>query len=313
MFISGIAASTTIFGQQSEAERLQQEREISAQQRKNEELNARIQNQITKQRTEVLERSRQKNVETRRMIFKRLSKKEQKKILNSLAPSPEDLAKYSEFLKQPNAGIFRLLPNRNCNQKYVVDASVDCQNAAFVGEFYSFQDKEYADQDFFDLTFKNGEFATENGLLTQTILIALGDIPLENVSPLSNGVKTLFDFKPATEIKEVQSQHKMISDGFDFEGYKYAKSDKAQLNTTYALRSIAYTHEIKTLKEYSKYGVSKKELDLLMTPTTKREDVIIAFRLVREDKDGSVIILWKELSRQKSPKITFSKRKKSSN
>jgi hypothetical protein len=45
-------------------------------------------------------------------------------------------------------------------------------------------------------------------------------------------------------------------------------------------------------------GISYNELDF-----DKRRDVIVAFRVVRMDPDGSISILWKQLADGESPKL----------
>lgn len=43
----------------------------------------------------------------------------------------------------------------------------------------------------------------------------------------------------------------------------------------------------------------------LQLVSDKRIDLLVAFRIIREDEDGSVSILWKEISRQNAPTIKF--------
>jgi hypothetical protein len=69
-------------------------------------------------------------------------------------------------------------------------------------------------------------------------------------------------------------------------------------NTTYALRSIAYQGTIMRSIQTLTYN----ELDV-----DKRRDVIVVFRVVKRDADGSVTILWKELSNKNAPKLKENK------
>src|SRR5687767_12255141 len=67
--------------------------------------------------------------------------KEQKK---QLSPSYEDLTRYARFLEQPDAGIFRLLPDLKCDENpLVVKADEECLRAIPESSFYSFREREH--------------------------------------------------------------------------------------------------------------------------------------------------------------------------
>src|SRR5687767_10957223 len=65
--------------------------------------------------------------------------REQKK---QLSPGYEDLIKYARFLQQPNTGIFRLLPDLNCDENpLVIKVDEKCLSAIPESSFYSFREK----------------------------------------------------------------------------------------------------------------------------------------------------------------------------
>ena len=220
-----------------------------------------------------------------------------------LAPNPEDLAKYESFLRNPDAGIFRLFPHFDCTSKGIIRVDGDCANFIPGAWLYSFRQKNYANFDFFDVRLKNGNLIGD-GFLSQGILVELSDVGLEDVALTGKGLKFLVDFQPATTIPNIESQFAEVAKGIKADGYSYAKSVKANENMTYAARLVAYRSEIKNPdKFYGSHPAEARKYKAL--GFDKRADLIIAFRIVREDADGNVTILWKKLREQESAKITL--------
>lgn len=303
------------FSQQTEADRQQQQTAIE--QRRMEAELYRIQNQSSKHSADFVEKNRKdaiSNLSKRNNLYKPLSKKERKEILKNLEPNSENLTKYKSFLKQPKTGIFRLMPNYNCTEKLIVNVSPDCEKSLYMGEYFSFLTGDYGDINFFDLTYKNGDLIS-NDFWLQSILTSLGDVPLESLTQTSSGLKYLFDFVPQEENKAVKKQFRDIFEGVEADGYKYSKSAKALLNNTYALRLIGYRLEDKVT--YFRFRrIDPTSLDTrIMSASAIRggTDLILAFRVIRQDADNSLSIVWKELSKRKSPKITFEKKEPLSN
>lgn len=235
--------------------------------------------------------------------------KERKRIKALRAPNPEDLAKYKDFLKQPQTGLFRLFPDFGCDSKNLIRVDGDCEGAVTGSWAYSFRRNDYT-SDFLDIRLKDGNLIAD-GFLSQEILVSLGNIPLEKV-PLSNtGVmKFLVDFKPEIQIKKTNKQYKEIAATISFDGYRYGNNLKADLDTTYAARIVAYRNDDKKVSRLSSYTMSLEDKKFVDLKRDEREDLIIAFRIVRKDDDGNITILWKKLSRQKSPKLIFGKDEK---
>ena len=286
-----IAALSSVFGQEPDPGAIQQ-------QRNEESLNQRNRQQTL---NEVNRQSFQRH------LNRQLPKEEIKQIKIILSPPSVDLDKYSNFLRQPKTGLFRLKPNFECNQKYLVRIDGDCQNSLPLGEFYSFRTRDYSFEDFFDLTFKNGKLIS-GGFLAQGILVSLGNVSMENISLDSAGVKFLADFKPETESPDVKKQFREISQGINSNGFHYGKSVDATVNRTYAFRIIAYRVENR-LRSLNFRSRNKTPFDerFPFVFWDKRIDLTLAFQVIRKDSGGSLIILWKELNRQDSPKIIFKK------
>ena len=233
---------------------------------------------------------------------KPLTKEEKEKIKKIISPSEEDLAKYKDFLKQPDTGIFRLLPDYDCESKNLVRVDGDCANFVSNAWAYSFRWKYYSDENLHDISFKNDTLVSDS-FFSQGIMVSLGDLPIENISPTGGGVKYLFDFKPETEFAAVRKQYEQIKKGFENGDYVYSNKLKIKENTTYAIRVIAYKYKDKAKRRFTRNG----EKPLWYLDFDKRKDVIAAFRIVRKSDDGGLTIVWKELQEIKSPTIVFQK------
>lgn len=230
--------------------------------------------------------------------FRKKPNKEQKR---QLQPKADDLAKYANFLEQENAGIFRLLPDLGCQDSaLVVRADETCLNAIPESSFYSFREDEHTSETLADVRIKNNNFVTD-GLLSQGILVNLGNVELEETDINSRGFRFLNAYNPSELSPEAAKQSFEILRGINFDGYHYKKILPAVENNTYALRVVAYRGSL-----YRSYRGFL--FDLLAGD--KRIDITVAFRVVRKEPDGSLTLLWKELSRKESPKLKYPKKTK---
>jgi hypothetical protein len=125
-------------------------------------------------------------------------------------------------------------------------------------------------------------------------LVDLGDVPIEQTSLGSAELKYLVEFQPSAGFKEANDVNESLTNGIKHDGFLYLRSIPAVEDHTYALRSIAYRGRVMT----SIKGVPYNELDF-----DRRRDIIIVFRIVQKDADGSISILWNQLSDKEAPKI----------
>lgn len=238
-------------------------------------------------------------VSGRRFVFpiRKKPTREQKK---QLQPKTEDLIKYARFLEQPKTGIFRLLPDLNCDENpLVIRADAKCLRAIPESSFYSFREKEHTPELLADIRLENNHLISD-GVLAQGILVALGDVALEKVSLKSDGLDFLIKYSPHSSVAEAQKQFLEMVRGVKAGKYTYRKAFPAKENTTFALRIIAYRGNV--FQTFRGYRYNLLEGD-------KRIDLTLAFRVIRKGTDGGVTLLWKELERKESPRITFPKRK----
>lgn len=234
-----------------------------------------------------------------------LYRKTNKKDLTLVAPDSTSSAKFGSFLKQEKTGLIKLLPNAECvSDLSVVAAADNCLKYAFpgAGAAYSFRTSDYRIDRLSDLIF-DGESFLSNGVWSQGIIVAVGDVPLEQLNLQNRALKYLIDFQPSMDqAKAGEDQQKLIN-GVKANGFTYAQALGAVENMTYALRSIAYRGNF--YREYK--GLVYDELSY-----DKRKDIVVAFKVIEKDSDGGVTILWKELSSKESPKFVPKKPHKKS-
>lgn len=229
--------------------------------------------------------------------FKAKRTKDQEK---RLKPDAEDVARFAGFLKQSKTGIFRLINDLGCESNvYVIRADENCRNSIPGGSFYSFREKEYTTIYLSDLRLKDGLLISD-GILSQNILVRLGDVPLENLSIVSEGMRYLTEFVPEVTSSRATKQYIEIVKGVRADKYEYRKVIPAILDNTYAIRIIAYHGNV--YRNFRGWF-----FDLISGDN--RTDLIIGFRIIRKEHDGDITILWKELNRQKSPKLKNDKNK----
>src|SRR5687768_8948285 len=187
-----------------------------------------------------------------------------------------DHSRYSEFLKADKTGMFKLFPDHDCVTKNVVRTDGDCKNFVMASSSFSFRNPGYAHPYYHDLGFNNGEIFS-NAFFSQGILVSLGDVPIEDVTPGRDGLKFILDFQPASEPAGAKSMAARLKNGIEFGGFTYSVAVRPVENTTYALRSIAY-NVANSLPPVSE-TTSVNELRFHTLALDKRADVIIVFRI----------------------------------
>jgi hypothetical protein len=198
-------------------------------------------------------------------------------------------------LRQPDTGLTKLMMDRGCAEyTSVLNVSEECRKYTMpgAGSSFSFRTGNHRVRRLSDLTYRDDGFYSL-GILSHSILFNLGDIPLEQITMQTNGMKFLTDFETVTEFEKAREVDKRINDGIENGGFFYSRKAEAAENMTYVLRVVAYRGSYYRAVQ----GFVYDELDF-----DERRDVTVAFRIVRRD-DESVTILWKILANQKSPAI----------
>ena len=107
------------------------------------------------------------------------------------------------------------------------------------------------------------------------MLTNVGDIPLEAVKLEHAAVKFLATYERAVDESQARSEYRRFGAGVSNEGATYKSRQPVTVNNSYVFRGIHYSDS----------------------------DVLVAFRVIRKDSDGSVIILWKLLKKYPRPEL----------
>ncbi len=230
------------------------------------------------------------------LLYRNPSEKE----LKLVAPEKEDLMIFADFLRQPNTGLIKLAEDRGCAENTnIIVANSDCLAYTMpgAGNSYSFRVRGYRIARLADITFTKNYFQS-TGIYQHGFFVELGAIPLEKVNLQTKGVEFLVDFKSEPNFQKARELDLQLIKGITEKGFSYRRSIEAKDNVTYALRSVAYRG--KYLRAVQDFTYDELAFD-------KRNDVIIAFRVIRRDSDGAITILWKQLAKQDSPTIKLNK------
>jgi len=214
----------------------------------------------------------------------------------SLAPDAEVARRYADSLRRLGTALIKLAPDAGCtNDTAVVSASAEClvHSMPGGGNSYSFRARDYRVRRLADITLSKDRFEI-TGFLTHGIFVDLGKIPIETLTLATGGAPYVTELQPAKDLVSAKRIEDTLRLGVDAGGFHYASSVRVSEGSTYLLRTIAYRAE--SLRAYE--GVVYDEFSF-----DSRSDGIVAFTVVARGSDGSVTLLWKELSRKQSPKL----------
>ena len=194
-----------------------------------------------------------------------------------LAPATEDERQFAEFLRLPDTGIIKMFPPGRRRVISVADLATGRRPGfGFYASMYSFTKQKhghglhgYVDPrlGWAELRLVNGRFVTGFTGESLGVLVALGDVPLEEVTPDTYGVTGLTNIIPPADYFEAASLSRRNRAGFALEKFRYGSSLPAAQNMTYVLRSTS----------------------------NKRADLLVGFRVVRVDDNGSLTLIWRKL------------------
>jgi hypothetical protein len=237
-------------------------------------------------------------MELEETIYRKPNKEE----IKALSPSPNLFDKYAALLSQPDTGLVKLNADSTCVEKTgVVVAKENCLQYSIpgAGTAFSFRIENYRIPHLADLILTKDVFKTD-GALQQGVMVKLGDVAPEAVTPETKGLKYLLDFKPAENLADLQKYDRDLAKGIEADGYLYRLGFYVDNQSTFALRSIAYRGElVRSVK-----GIKYNELDF-----DKRKDIVVIFRVVEKDTNGNITLLWKILAKNNSPVLKIKQTK----
>lgn len=183
-----------------------------------------------------------------------------------LAPSVEDRAAFAEFLREPETGLIRLLPREKYQKRLTMVGG---------GAYYSFSRLTHEYGSGSDLQLEQNHLSVGFAGADFGYLLVLGDVRLEDVGQETEGVTFLASMVTPSREPDARTEQQHSSRGIKHEGFTYQSRVPVQVGKTYVLRSVDY--------------------DVA--------DTLVAFRVVRQDTDDSVIILWKRLKTFPKPQL----------
>lgn len=213
----------------------------------------------------------------------------------ALAASAEDQKKYEAFLRRPGTGLFKLVAVGS--RTVSVDGLQTHSGGVPIrggGAYYSFTKHRHDADEWAQIKLRQGRLETGispqetivrlNSELMSTIrytpdgltaFVTLSNVPLENVELQTPGVQFLSDLAAPTEYAELSVLTRRLQEGFRAGDFTYTSSLPANLDTTFVLRSVLY----------------------------KKADLLITGRIIRQDADGSLHILWRQLKSSPAPTL----------
>lgn len=206
---------------------------------------------------------------------------------------------YGDLLSRPGAGALKLLPQKDCSRIERLSKATDCyQQNANIREFanaFSFRENRHTLFGKSDIGI-TGKYIVGGRHSVQTMIVDLGEIELDAVGADSAEIDFLLSFKPDGSAKGMDAQFDELKNGMTVASFEngvagptrnYSKVAKIDAGHVYAFRSIAYRGET-------------------TEPAPKDVDVVIVFKVVGQDGDGTTTIVWKELSRKPGMVMTLS-------
>jgi hypothetical protein len=189
-----------------------------------------------------------------------------------LAPSAEDRTAYAEFLTQPNTGLIRLLPREKFDSDANKRSGITTRGG---GAYYSFSRQTHEYGWAIDIGLEQGYLQTGFGGADYGMITKLDGARLEDVSTELPGAIFLAKYSAVANEPEARIEQRRFSTGATIDGVAYKRRLPVEIGATYLLRSITF----------------------------EEADVLVAFRIVRQDTDGSLIIAWRMLEKYPTPKL----------
>ena len=191
-----------------------------------------------------------------------------------LAPSEEDRQQCAELLRKPDTGLIRLLPRE------VFDSDANRKKGMILsmrggGAYYSFVRLTHEYGYGSDIELASGYLSVGFAGADYGMLLNIGDVGLDELSIDSPYAAALARYQAVSAEPDARAEYRRVALGTTVEGLSVKNRLPVEVRATYLLRSISF-------------GTS---------------DVLVGFKVLRKDSDGSVIIAWKLLHRYSVPQL----------
>jgi hypothetical protein len=200
-----------------------------------------------------------KQIEIKRAEMAALEKK-------ALEPSGEDREANAQSLAEKDTGLVRLLPRETYDTGGKRTLTIRGG-----GAFYSFTDLTH-EYGMSDIALSNGDLAVGFAGFNYGLLLNVGDVALNELTPDHLAVRALLGYVPPTREADIRKEQ-MARQGIDAGGFTFKDRVPAKVSNTYLLRSLLYGYA----------------------------DIAVAFRVTRQDSDGSIILIYKVLKKFPAP------------
>lgn len=188
-----------------------------------------------------------------------------------LAVDDSDREEFASFLSQPQTGVIRLLPREIYDGKRERGLTINGG-----GAFYSFVRLTHDYGQGSDIMLEQGNFSVGFAGADYGMMLNLGDVSLEQVTNDYAATRAVLDYTPPTKEPEARAEYrKLWQQGIELSGFVFKSRFPAKVSNTYLLRSISM----------------------------ERSDILVVFRTVRKDTDGSFILVYKVLKSFPKPKL----------
>ncbi|MGM3307248.1 hypothetical protein ACSQ6I_14965 [Anabaena sp. WFMT] len=216
---------------------------------------------------------------------------------------------YAQFLKLPNTGIFRVLPDSAYRRPLNL---LQNRLQASVSERYPFPSVGEVQGDFdpsLALKMMGDNFQLVHQGIDYGFIIDVGDVPLAKLDEKLQAVSAstgefLLNYQPPKQLEALQIDRRRFLTGKDQNWQKqeiFLAGATAKLNHTYLVRSLQFQlPEIILSRQPISPQNSRITQQIGQIPSS---DTILAFRAVRRRPDGSYTILWRVLKQLPTPEI----------
>jgi hypothetical protein len=184
-----------------------------------------------------------------------------------LTPAPEDTA-HSPGVSGSERKLFRLLPRETYDKG-------DILTVRGGGAYYSFTRLTHEYGYGSDIELQMGNLGVGFAGADYGLLVSLAETPLEEVSLDTPAVAVLAGHSTPTLLSQARTEQRKASQGFEVNGFSYRDRLPVKVGTTYGLRSINYNNS----------------------------DVLVAFKVMRRDFDGSIVCEWRMLKKYEKPSL----------
>lgn len=215
---------------------------------------------------------------------------------------------YTLFLALENTGIARILPAEFYHQ----DAK-ELRSRLLASRSERFPYPPLAETGVFlprlEIQLDNNQFQIVQRGLNYGFIEDLGDVPIENLDAnllnVAEPTKEFFlKYQPPDRLEALQIDRRLFITGKieDLCCIKLFAQAPAILNHTYLVRSVQFQLPEAVLNNERITKRQRRNLELLLT--TPSSDLLIAFRPISRNPDGSYTVLWRILNRFPDPQIT---------